>query len=348
MRKTLPDLAVYLKETLVPKAQEPYTVNPGYISDFTEEEIREGAAAFRYFLSGLYDILAAEGDTYDNCKKAAHEYENRTTLSVYYPFLHNVNTMLINIGYYGAPSENRQALICGNNIFNEKLSVPKTLECLRFLAECGLCADGINLNDKKQSFEDIDAITITHPDAPAMLAGMKAFAIAEKEHRTLVNQDVLMRCDYRIFKKDETDVLCIVQDTVKPLPADIQDFVLQLHRRYLDKGLTCAVEVKGYHIYIKYSYKRKDFWGLNASLNNGFHINVKPLKTEEYSDTIKTFSPDLQKIIAKGYGCGRKNEVGHCNGGCRGLTVPLDDSVLKMQGDIVTWFDTELAHLQKK
>lgn len=43
-------------------------------------------------------------------------------------------------------------------------------------------------------------------------------------------------------------VLSIVRDTIKPLPADVQDFILQLHQRYMDKGLTCVVEVKGFHI----------------------------------------------------------------------------------------------------
>lgn len=51
-------------------------------------------------------------------------------------------------------------------------------------------------------------------------------------------------------------------------------------------------------------------WGINASLNNGYHINVKPIMTKEYSDTIETFSPFLQELIANGYGCGKKREIG--------------------------------------
>lgn len=97
-------------------------------------------------------------------------------------------------------------------------------------------------------------------------------AIAEIDHRTLVNQNVFLRCDYRVLKKAETDVLSIVQDTIKPLTADVQEFILKLHHCYLDKGLTCVVETKGFHIYIKCMFKRKDVWGLNASLSNGYHI----------------------------------------------------------------------------
>lgn len=348
MRKTLQDVARYLKEIMVPETHETYAINSAYTGVSTEENIREGVLAFRGFLDRLYDAVAAEGGIYDYSKKVAHEYENRTSLSVYYPFLHNVRVMLMNMGYHGVLADNGQALVCDNTIFSEKLSVVKNLECLRFLMACGISVDGIDANEKKQNLSDAQIITVRYPDNPAMLTGMKVMAMAEIDHGTLECQDIFLRCDYRAIKKDKTDVLDIVRDTIRPLPADVQAFVQALHHRYVDKGLTCVVEIKGFHIYIKYGYKRKDVWGLNASLNNGYHINVKAVKTDEYPDTIKTLAPFLQNIIAKGYGCGRKREIGHCDGGCRGLLIPLDESVLTMQDDIVTWFDQELLCLQRK
>lgn len=344
MRKTLQDVARYLKETLVPESNEAYALNPVYTEVFPEENIREGVLALREFLCRLYDVLAVQGSKYDTSKKMIHEYENRTGLSVYYPFLHNLNIILRNIGYLGVPDENTQTLICSNSILNERISVSKNMECLRFLTGCGFCFGGVDVNDKKQKLSDITTIHVTYPDNPAMLIGLKVMAIAETEHSTLVNQDVLFRCDYRALKKDETDIVDIVQDTIKPLCTEIKDFILRLHHRYLDKGITCSVEIKGFHIYIKYCCKRKDVWGLNVSLNNGYHINVKPIKTDEYADTIKAFHPVLQELIAKGYGCGRKREIGHCDGGCRGIPIALDDSVLDMQDDIFTWLDQELSY----
>lgn len=348
MRKTLKDVARYLKEILVPETNETYAVNPIYADAFTEENIRKGVFAFRAFLVRFYDVLYAKGDAYDNCKKVAHEYENRLSLSVYYPFVHNVSTMLMKIGHYGVLTENKQSLVCENTIFSEKLSVTKNLECLRFLTDCGICIDGIDLNDKKQNLSVQKTITVTYPDNPIMLTGLKVMATAEIDHGTLVNQNVFLRCDYRALKKDESDMLSIVRDTIKPLSPEVKYFIFELHHYSLNKGLTCGVEVKGFHIYIKYCYKRKDLWGINSSLNNGYHINVKPTKTHEYPDTIKTFSPVLQELIAKGYGCGRKRGTGRCDGGCRGLHISLDDSVLDIKDDIKTWFDEELSCLQKK
>jgi hypothetical protein len=347
MRKTLQDVARYLKEIMVTETHEKYAIKFSYTNVSDDASIREGVIAFRIFLARLYDELYIKGDIYDKSKKVAHEYENRTTLSVYYPFLHNVKTILMNIGYHGRPFENTNVFVCDHTIFNEKLSVTKNLECLRFLEDCGLCIDGVDINKKKQNLSDIKTIKITYPDNPTMLTGLKAMAVAEKDQGTLVNQDIFLRCEYRILKKDETDVLFIVEDTIKHLSANVQGFILGLHQRYLNRGLRCVVEIKGFHIYIKYCYKRKDLWGINASLNNGYHINVKSTKTHEYTDIIKTFSPILQELIAKGYGCGRKREIGHCDGGCRGLPISLDDSVLNLRDNIETWFDQELSYLQK-
>ncbi len=346
MRKTLTELASYLKEILVPETDETYEIASEFKVIAPEAEIRISVSAFRRFLSRLFDELIIAGATYDTPKKVAHEYENRTTLSGYYPFLHSLNLLLIRMGYHGVLAQDRRSLTCAGNIFDERLSTPKTLECLRFLEGFGMQIEGIDLNDKKQNLLGVKALHITYSDNPAMLTGMKVMAAYEVEHGTLLNQDVLLRCDRRALTGHELDAACVLHDTISPLPKEIQEFALQLHQRYLDKGLTCTVEIKGFFIYIRYCYKRKDVWGFNASLNNGYHLNMKPVKTEEYQDTIRTFDPFLQELIQRGYGCGRKRDIGHCDGGCRGLPIPLDASALAMRDDIVTFIDQEVLHLK--
>lgn len=347
MRRTMRDLAAYLKEIMVPDTPGAWAVKPAFALVAPEADVRVGVRAFRAFLARLYDALAADGDAYDKHTKVAHEYENRTTLSGYYPFLHHVKGLLMNIGYKGVLAKDGAAILCGPAIFDEKLSTAKTMECLRFLAGCGLGIGGVDLHNKKPSLPDIARIEITYPDDPAMLTGLKVMAIAERELGTLDNQEVFLRCDDRVIKQDATDVLTIVRDTIRPLPDAVQAFVLQLHDRYVGQGLTCTAETKGFWIYIKYAYRRKDVWGLNASLNNGYHINAKPQKMEAYPDTIGALAPALRQTIAAGYGCGRKRpEIGHCDGGCRGLPIPLDGTILPLREDIMTWFDREVSCLK--
>ena len=97
--------------------------------------------------------------------------------------------------------------------------------------------------------------------------------------------EILLRCDYRVLKKNKNDdVISILKDTMNPLSANVQDFILQLHQRYLDKKLKCNVEIKDLWIKIKYSYKSKEIWGINVSLNNGYQINIKAKNTHIRGD----------------------------------------------------------------
>ena len=359
MGKTLGDMAKHLKNVITPEIPVTYEVNTMFVNISNEEDIRKGVLAFRNFLYQLCDVLIVEGDSYDNHKKNAHEFDDRVTISVYFPFLHNVKCLLLNIGFHGVLTDNAVSLTVGNNIFNSKIPVSKTIECLRFLTDCGILIEGINLNDKKPDLLKVERINISYPDNPVMLTGLKVMAIAEIEFDRLASKskvnksgtisycrfsDILLRCDYRVLKNNEVDVISILKDTMNPLPINVQDFILELHQRYLDKGLKCNVEIKDLWIKIKYSYKSKEIWGINVSLNNGYQINIKAKNAHKYADTIEKFPSFIQAMIEKGYGCGIKRGISdHCNGGCQGFRFSLDESIIDIRNAIETWLDTELS-----
>lgn len=346
MRKTLRDLVIYLHEIILPETNESLVSKFAFDSISNDQQINNEINAFRAFLYQLFDVLRAKADNYDTYKKVAHIYENRTTLSGYYPFLYNIKSLLLNVGVKGDLIENNKTLLCNYNIFDSRVSTSKTLEVLSFLKVCGLGIEGIDLSDIKQDLSKLDSIKFSYSKGSNMLIGLKIMALTEIKLGSLDNQDIFFRCDYNILKKGGIDVFSIVKDTVRHAPSDVQDFVLRLHKKYLDKGLKCGVEIKGYYTYIKYSYKRKDLWGINLSLNNGLHINVKAGNVQKYTDIIDSFPKVMKEIIAKGYGCGRKRvEIGHCDGGCRGMTIPLDDSVPELGKHIEKWLDTEITKL---
>lgn len=360
MPKTLKDMAKHLKSVITSEIPETYTVNPMFENISKEENLREGVLAFRNFLYKLCDALIVEGDPYDNHKKNAHAFDDRVTISVYFPFLHNVKCLLLNIGFHGVLTESAGYLTVRRNIFSTKIPVSKSIECLRFLAACGILIEGIDLNDKKQDLSKVEGIKISYPNNPAMLIGLKVMAIAEiefgtKDYKLEFNKfnaisycrfsDILLRCDYRVLKNNTTDeVTSILKDIMNPLSANVQDFILQLHQRYLGKGFKCDVEIKDLWIKLKYSYKSKEIWGINVSLNNGYQINIKAKNTHKYADIIEKFPSFIQEMIEKGYGCGIKRGISdHCNGGCQGFRFSLDDSIIDIRNVIETWLDTELS-----
>jgi len=347
MRKTLRDMAMHLKNLIPSEIPSTYPINITFEDIKNEEIVYEGVLAFRDFLYHLCDILTANGDSYDNNKKIAHAFDNRSSVSVHYPFLHNVERLMSNIGLNGVLTEGSNTTISGSNLLNPKLSAPKNLECLRFLATCGICFDGIDLNEKKLDLSEIETIIISYTDNAAMLIGMKVMAIAQKEFWSNDNTDNLLRCDYRALSNERLEAVSILKDLIKPLSINIQNYVLKLHQRYLDRGLSCNIKIKDFWIKIYYSYKKREVWAVNTSLNNGYQISVKAENTHEYGDVVNSFPLYLQEMISRGYGCGKKRGISsHCDGGCRGLRISLDESILDITDEIETWFDNELSCLQ--
>mgnify|MGYP000969587511 CR=1 FL=1 len=342
MRKNIKDLALYLKTIIVPESHDNYPVKSMF-EDFTNQITRDGVNEFRRFLIQLFDLLIIEGDNYDNYKKIPHVYENRITLSVNFSFLHNVKTILMNLGTLGVFTENKEYLVCNGNLFDPRVSITQTIEVLKFLIKCGLEFDGVNLTDKK-TLLDTNLIKVSYPKKSQMLIGLKVMSLAEVRYGSLVNQDVFLRCDYRVLSGEAVDIVAIIKDTIRPLSTDVQKLVLSLHQHSINKGYKPIVEIKGFWIYIKYLYKRKEIWGINQSLNNGLHINIKATNMSKYSDLIETFPQIIKDVIAEGFGCGRKiSSIGHCNGGCRGMIIPLDKYILDINDDIIKWFDMEIS-----
>jgi hypothetical protein len=347
MRKTLGDVAEYLQSILAPETNGTFTINPLFKNIANDEKIREGVFAFRQFLHQCYGALTINSEKYDSPKKVAHEYENRISLSVYYPFLHNAKNLLLNIALQGVWENNHQSLICSGKIFDTRISTAKSIECLQFLHDCGLQIDGINLEDKKQYLPQLENIIFSFPKNDAMLIGLKVMAIAEAKLGTLENQDIFLRCDYHVLKNDELasleNAVFIIKHATRFLSNDVRNFIFQLHQTCTEKGYKPLIEIKGFWIIIKYVYKRKEMWGFNVSLANGIHINVKAQNMDKYRDAIETFPPVLREVIEKGYGCGRKRS-GVCDGGCRGMIIPLNDSdfVLSIKTELEYWFEQEL------
>lgn len=343
MRKNIKNFAIYLKDIIVPETHDSYPVKPNFEDVANDIIIREGVNEFRIFLIQLLDLLIIKGDTYDNYKKVPHVYENRITLSVNFSFLHNVRTLLMNLGTQGVLTECKKYLVCHSTLFDLRIPTSQTMAALKFLIECGLKFDGLNLDDKKTLLET-NVIKVSYPKKPYMLIGLKVMAIAEVRYGSLVNQDIFLRCDYRVLSSESTDAITIIKETIRPLSIDVQNFVLSLHQHSIDKGYKTIIEIKGFWIYGKYLYKRKEIWGFNASLNNGLHMNIKATNMPKYSTVIETFPQTIKDIISKGFGCGRKiSKIGHCNGGCRGMTIPLDNAILNLRDDIINWFDTEIG-----
>jgi len=354
MRKTLQELAFYIQHLLPRDIPEAYEIAPILRDISDEESIRKGVLAFRDFLVRFYDCLIADGDLYDKPKKAPHLYADNTNINTYYPFLGNIANIFASIGHNGVPVEDGSLLMlnaaeypsAGRNIFNLNLPDKKVIESLRFLNKCGICFDGIDLDALKPDLPSVQTLKISYLDNPLMLVGMKALETACRELNISGDEHMLLRCDYRALKKDWGEPALFLEDTLKPLSNDVRKFALRIHQRFLDRKLKCTVSTMNLYIRFIYSYRGKEVIRLNVSLNNGYDIGLRAKHTHEYAAAIEKFSEWLKQKIAKGYGCGKKRGLtDSCDGGCRGIRVPLNDSILDISSDVEAWFEQELMML---
>ncbi|XMB86083.1 hypothetical protein RJG79_11880 [Mycoplasmatota bacterium WC44] len=361
MQKTMGDMAKFMKQLIPANIPETYTINSMFTNISDEVDIRNAIIAFRDFMYRVCDYLITDNSLSNVPKKGKNEFSDEITLTVEFPFLNNIRSVLINIGHHGMLSENGDSLLINdwealsikkslNKNSTATISAPQMIKSIRFLTECGINFEGIDLSIKKPDTSKIQALKITFPEYPIMLTGLKVMAIAENELSTRNNNYTLLRCDYRVLKEKDTESSAVLKDFVYPLDASMQELVLHFHQHYLDLGMECNVDSGMFSVHFIYSYKRKAIWRFSISLNNGYRIILKTKNTSKYTDVIQSFPEFLQEKITKGYVCDRKKGSGHgnCQRGCEGFSFSFDESLLDLSQDLEKWLDSELLSMQKK
>lgn len=361
MEKTMGDMAGFLKQLLPVNIPEKYTIKTMFTKQSSEEDVQKGVLAFRDFLFQFCDYLVNEKTLCDLPIKGKKKFSDETTLTVEFPFLNNIRSILINIGQYGTLSEKGKTLIVNgwhilslkrslNKNSTAKISVPQMIKSMKVLTECGIQFDFMNSNVNKDDMSKLEMIKITYPDNPILLKGWKALGVAQNELSTRKNDDILLRCDFRMLKQETSDLTSVLQDFVHPLSPPLQDFVMTFHQHFLDSGMECSVESGFFCMHFNYSYNRKILWKLSASFHNGCCIVLKTKNTSKYTDVIEKFPDFLKQKIFKGYGCDRKNGSGHgnCQRGCEGFRFALNESLLDINQELKLWLDSEIESMQRK
>jgi len=322
--KTFGDMARYLQRLLPQKIPVGYSIKPVLSNIESEENIRNGVLALKDFMSIFYGLLIEDGNRYEKLRVRTNKTNRTPSLAVDFPFIYHVRSVLLNIGYHSVlrgdvlsfSGLNTLAIIicCEGMESTSKISVPKLMDCLRFLSECGMYFEGI---------ESIGAtneglVEVTYPDAPAMLTGLKVMSVAQRDLKWKTNDDIFLRCDYRALSNDKADIADILRDFVSPFSAEIQECILHMHLKCIEKGLGCTVKT-GLKNSFTYSYKKNIVWELSSSFASGYRIFVKMPN----NDMLELLTPLLQELTTNGCGCENKRFCKPCEKGCHGFYISL-------------------------
>ena len=357
MHKPISEMAAYLQNLLPPEIPQTFEIDPIFSTDITEEDIHKGIPVFRDFLHQLYDHIIAEGSPFDKPKRESHN----TNVNSSYPFILHIAVFMMNMGLHSILCDKKDSLLLNglenfdapSNYSSQKIPDKRKIECLRFLSDCGICFDGLDISGKKPVALPHGQIIITYPTNPAMLVGMKVMAVAQRHLGSKYIGEILLRCDWRVLAynqpkgQNRSDIQLVLKDLTRTLPANIRDFVLKLHTDYMSHGYKCDTYI-GPDTRFEYFCKSKELWRFNLTLTGGHFITIKALNTHKYPEIVSQLPDRLQANIRAGYGCGKKMGItDSCDSGCRGYRVPLDDSFMEISTVIKEWIDKEVEIIEK-
>jgi len=361
MMITIGHMAQHMKQLLPVEIPDTYAVDSMYLDLASEEIIRAGVSHFRTFMGDLCNELINDEILSSTPKKGKDKAYDETTLTVEFPFINNIRSILMNIGEYGLLSEDDRSIIMPswdklslkrshNKNSTTKISNAQMFKSLRVLNTCGIVFDGIDLNEKRPDVSAIEHIYVKYPKSFDFLIGWKALARADMEFSNRQNDNILLRCDYRMLSREEGDVSSFIGDFLHPLSEPLQGLIKDLHGYYMDSGMTCQVERGSFCTQLVYSYKKKAIWRFSSSLNNGYRMVLKTKNTHKYPEMVDSFTPVLRDTIRRGYGCDRKSGSSHgnCSHSCEGFRFKIDESILEIKDEIKMWQGCELKSMEKK
>jgi len=356
MPRTLNELAAYYQKLLPHSIPTYYEIAPTLLGACDEASIRKGVPAYRDFMHHLYGHLTVNGGLYVPPKKTNNDAdEHHSASSPTHQFIRSVAIILSNIGIHGVLNDTLDALIMGNieaftvgnRISSQKMTNKRKMQCLQLLTDCGLCINGVELGGKAP-IPTSEPILITYPKNPHMLTGLKIMATAQHELGTRHRDEILQRSDYRALANKQPEALSVLKDLLLHLPLGVQAFMLDLHRDYMKHGFKCNTYY-GSDTRFEYFCRSKELWRFNMTFNNGHNITIKATNTDKYPELVKQLPHWLQERIALGYGCGKKMGITtHCDSGCRGYCIPLDESVIEIGPVVRKWLEAEVACITKK
>jgi len=321
---------------------EDYAINPIYKSIADEKSIRSGVLAFRGFLSQFFDYIVANANLHDKPKPNANRVWGGINFTMDYPFLRDMSAVLMNIGINGEFNTNGDALVLSGDELQgvlKKAKVSTAAVYLQYLTDCGIEFLGIDLDAEKPKIPKGSTLEVSYPDNTAMLIGLKIMANAQLEINkkrfkagtwACVNtiDNIFLRCDHSALGGEQTELIALINNFIKPFPTKTQELVLKLHLRLLSSGFKCETTTgrnSAIGLYLLYAYKKKPKFVMHASWvigitpnNCGIMIDAK--NASKYPDIVESFPSDLLALIKTGTGCSHKPAPEH---------FPLETTVYK-------------------
>ncbi len=335
--RTLGEMVQIIK-LQIPNSFESKDILPdfGFLGDY--HLINKGVQTFSSFMKLLYQKIQDDESLSGQIKKGKNVHNDEITLTVEFPFLNNIRSMLLNLGQNGKQEEGCLLLSDFDQLntkqsFNKnsttKISNSQMRTVLLFLKELGLVFEGLNLEDKRLCVEGVKSIRVSYSGGSNLFIGLIALAKAENELATRTDNYNLMRCNYSILLY-EVDLNQKFELATSGFDSEIKIWLSDF-KDYLESErmiFSYANRLLGTHFV--FGRKKDNYLRFSLSLNRGWRLVIKLKHVSKYQAIFEHFPESLRAQLKAGYLCDRK-KVGadkKCRGGCEGYSFPLDSSTI--------------------
>ena len=251
----LADICRHLKAAVIPYTLDDFIIAKEFRLGLSDDELRAGISAFRYFLHDLYDALANNKNRFD-----VKTGKKDGTLPARFPIIEDMGAILFQLGFHGRleTEPKNELIVYGEDMLNvskmqkyrhlTKLSKRRKLELFDFLSELGFYFEAGHASGDAGFSDNIDftkmgMFYVQYENDDSMLTGLKLMALAQANIKAKYDRysTILMRGDfYPLANTTPKPPIVNINEYANTQPPEIKEWVVGL-----DELLTQSCKVTG-------------------------------------------------------------------------------------------------------
>ncbi len=282
MNENMKEIAEYYKSNIIAELPTEYKINPTFLDEFSEQELRQSIQNYHGFLTRVFDFFS--------CNEGYEEKD-----------LTAIRNLLFIFGLYGKLKDGQIELV-KDTYMNavKKAKITKVERYFIVLKELGFCFGELDVESLKFTSPAYEYVTVTYPVAPDLFIALHAFSNTCQK----MNLDrTMFHCDYKVFENNKLkQPKALLEDCIGSLSEENKAFLREMNDYLLAKGYKLEVHdqvYKGTYLHKKTRYPVVVFY-----IECGkFDLRINGEQIKDYIDFFRNLPKNMFDTCLSGKDC---------------------------------------------
>ena len=326
MKKDLADVCNYLKGLVISHTPEDFVIAKPFTHGLSNDELKQGILAFRVFLYGLYDKIAADKDKLDVIKGKKYDPETgEDSIQKCFPVINDIAVILATLGIYGKfEAEPKMMLsVNGGDLLASqsstkppamnKISNKRKLEIFNYLSDIGFYFEDLNLSENID-FSKIGTFYVTYENDDFVILGLKLLAEAKENIQSGYQKftTTFMRGDFYPLANDVPKKhSASAGDFANSQAPEVRDWIVNLENLLISHKckISCfsLSNTNGSGSFAYASRKGKTICRINMGIQ-GSEILIHSNHITDNNNILAELPENMLNIVKNSPGCGKCKE----------------------------------------